>query len=730
MNEKFLSPYNAHNTEERIYHIWKNSGFFNPDAMVKAGLTDSKAKSFSIVLPPPNVTGQLHLGHVFENATQDAIIRFNRMLGKKTLWIPGTDHAAIATQSKFEKELYKNKKYSRHDFNRDEFFDMIQEFALKNQTNILMQLEKIGSSLDWSRLCFTLDDKRQEAVFEAFLRMYKAGLIYQKHRIVNWDPKGQTTISDDEVVHVEQKGTMYTFKYSHDFPFPIATTRPETKLGDTAVAVHPDDPRYKEYIGKEYICFFAGESITLKIIADEYVNSDFGVGALGVTPAHSQADWDIAERHQLPIKQVINEHGKMMCGKEGVIGVKTTSARKAVVMWLHEEGLLEKEEFIDQNISTAERTGAVIEPLPKLQWWIDVNKIFPYPHESLKGIKKGQNLSLKDLMLHVINTKQINITPEKFSKIYKHWVTNLRDWNISRQINYGHRIPLWYKDDEMKISKDSPGKNWIQDPDTLDTWFSSALWSFSTLGWPNNTKDLKQYHPTNLLNPGYEILPLWVSRMILMTTFLIGDIPFKTASIHGVLRDKQGIKFSKSLNNGINPLEIMEQYGTDALRMSLIVGTTPGQDVSFDLQKVKAYKKFANKLWNITRFVLIETEGINTQIQPVYTEKDQKYKKEQQIFIEEITKEMKENRYYLASEKIYHYIWHIFADNILEESKEIFEQGDKKEILSRKQFLRNSLKKLLILLHPFMPFITEEIWQEIKNNHDRDILMTEQWPIL
>lgn len=728
MDEKFLKPYDPAETEDRIYKLWEESGFFNPDECIKAGHTNPDAETFSIVLPPPNVTGVLHLGHSFEDSIQDALIRFNRMRGKKTLWIPGTDHAAIATNAKFEKELYKKENKSRHDFPREKYVEMVTEFALDNQSKILGQLRQMGSSLDWSRLSFTLDEKRQNSVFEAFKRMHEAGLIYQKVRVVNWDPKGQTTISDAEVIHEDRKAKMYTFKYSSDFPFAISTTRPETKLGDTAVAVHPDDARYKKFIGQEFSFNFAGEDVTVKVIADEYVDPEFGTGALGVTPAHSIADWEISERHKLRMVQVINEYGKMMVGIEGVKDVKSAIAREKVAEWLKENNLLEKEEDVDQSVGTAERTGAIIEPLPKLQWWIDVNKKFPFPHDSLKGINKGQEISLSEVMLHVVENGEVKIAPERFDKTYRNWVSNLRDWNISRQIVYGHRIPVWYKDGESKVSQKSPADGWIQDEDTLDTWFSSGLWTFSTLGWPEKTSDLDTYHPTNVVNPGYEILPLWVARMIMMSTFLVGQIPFETALIHGMLRDAKGQKFSKSLDNGIDPIDVVKQYGTDALRMSLIIGVTPGQDMSFGLEKVKAYKKFSNKLWNITRFVLENTEGTKIEEDFKYQEADQKNADERDMLIKDITDDIENYRLYLAGEKLYHYTWHEFADKILEESKKIIEEGSDEEVASRKHLLAETLIILLKALHPLTPFITEEIWQSLPYNKDTEILMVSKWP--
>jgi valyl-tRNA synthetase len=732
MNEKYLRPYNATAIEDVISKKWEDSGFYNPDKMISTGLTPPDAEAFSIVLPPPNVTGTLHTGHASMLAIEDIMVRYQRMLGKRTLWIPGTDHAAIATQSKVEKILEKEK-IRKHDLGRDEFLARVHTFAQESHDTIVTQCKKMGASLDWSREAYTLDKQRETAVYSAFKKMYVDDLIYRKERIVNWDPKGQTTISDEEVVRVDRPGIMYTFKYSHDFPFPIATTRPETKLGDTAVAVHPNDARYREYIGKEYSFNFAGEEVCVKIIADEYVDSAFGVGALGVTPAHSMADWEIAERHNLPLKQVINEHGKMMLGMEGIVGVKVEPARAAVVAWLESEGLMISQENIIQSIGTAERSGAVIEPLPKLQWWIDVNKEFILVDSKITGIDSGSLVTLKQLMLQVIENKQIDIMPEQFKKQYMHWIKNLRDWNISRQIWFGHRVPVWYKGKEIFVGIEKPtGGNWVQDEDTLDTWFSSGLWTFSALGWPNTDyPDFKNYHPTNVLETGYDILPFWVARMILMSTYLLGDIPFKAVYLHGLVRDAQGRKMSKSLGNIVNPVDLIQKYGTDALRMALIVGNGPGNDVNLDENKIKAYSKFGNKLWNITRFVLTETENLEYDSDFKYTHNlDKDANNTLNLLIDNITKEMDEFRYYIVSEKLYHYVWNTFASEIIEESKRILTEDEwtEKDRISRKHLLLNTLKTIVTLLHPFMPFITEEIWKDLKNNTDRDILMTVLWP--
>lgn len=721
IDPKLLKPYNPKETEDKIYKIWEDSGLFNPDKCLEKGLTDNDAEIFSIVLPPPNVTGTLHLGHAATLTIEDIMVRFARMSGKKTLWLPGTDHAAIATQSKVEKILEKEEKLRKIDLGREEFLKRVEKFAQDSHNTIVNQCKKMGASLDWSREAFTLDEKRNFAVRTAFKKMYDDGLIYRGYRIVNWDPKGQTVISDDEIVYEERKAKFYTFKYSNDFPILISTTRPETKVGDTAVAVNPTDERYKEYIGKTYIVEdFCGVKLEIKIIADEAVEKEFGTGALGVTPAHSQIDAEIAERHKLPTKQVINEFAKMTVGDERILNKKTLEAREAIVEWLKSKDLLEKEEVVVQNIGTAERTGGIIEPLPKLQWFIDVNK----------PIKDRDNKTLKELMLNAVKDNEIKIIPDRFEKVYYNWIENLRDWCISRQIWYGHRIPVWYKDSEIYCDVKAPsGEGWEQDPDTLDTWFSSGLWTFSTLGWPDlNNRDLKTYHPTTILETGYDILFFWIARMILMSTYLLGEVPFKNIYLHGLVRDSQGRKMSKSLGNSLDPLLLTEKYGTDAVRMSLIIGTGPGNDTRMSEDKIRAYKNYANKLWNITRFVLSSTKDIeyNENFEE-YTEEDEKLRKERHSLIVEITKEMEEYKFYLVGEKIYQYTWARFADVILEDSKNIFENGTDKEKISRKQFLLHTLIKIIKILHPFMPFVTEEIWSiiPIKN---KKLLMVTKWP--
>lgn len=730
INEKFLKPYNPKETEDNIYKIWEDSGLFNPDVCIEKGITKSDAEAFSIILPPPNVTGSLHTGHALMLVIQDIMVRYARMQGKRTLWIPGTDHAAIATQSKVEKIIEKEG-IRKADLGREDFLKRVEDYAQNSHDEIVRQTKKMGASLDWSREAFTLDEKRNLAVRTAFKKMYDDGLIYRGYRIVNWDPKGQTVISDDETVNEDRKAILYTFKYSADFPISISTTRPETKVGDVAVAVHPEDERYIEYIGREYDVVFCGVPIHIKIIGDAHVEKDFGTGALGVTPAHSQADWEIAQRHKLEVKPVINEYAKMTVGGENILNKKTTEARTVIVEWLRSEGLLEKEEEVNQSVPTAERTGAVIEPIPKLQWFIDVNK----------KIKERGDKSLKELMLEPLKNNQIEILPERFEKVYFNWIENLRDWCISRQIWYGHRIPVWYrkqvessqvhkvesKEIYCDINPPIDIENWEQDPDTLDTWFSSGLWTFSTLGWPDITEDLKTYHPTNVIETGHDILFFWIARMILMSQYLLGVIPFKTVYLHGMVRSSDGKKMSKSLGEkAIDPLDIIEKYGNDALRMALIVGNTPGNDLKLDENNIRGYGKFANKVWNATRFVLEQTDSLDKQNidLSILDEEDKKSHEELNQLITEITKEMNEYRFSIVAEKLYHYFWHTFADILIERSKvKILEN---KNSDSAKTLLYTHLITLLKALHPFIPFVTEEIWSMLPNK--QNLLLVEKWP--
>lgn len=732
IDSRLLQPYNPDETEDRIYRRWEESGFFNPDICVKKGICGSDSKPFSMVLPPPNVTGVLHMGHSAMLAIEDILVRYHRMRGYKTLWLPGTDHAAIATQSKVEGIIYKEEKKNRHDLGREVFLERVQQYAQESHDTIVRQVKKMGASIDWSREAYTLDEKRNLAVRTAFKKMYDDGLIYRKHKVVNWDPKGQTTVSDEEIEYKEVEGKLYTFKYSRDFPISISTTRPETKLGDTGVAVHPEDKRYRNYIGKEFDVMFAGVKLHIKIVGDSAVDPAYGTGAVGVTPAHSQVDSEIAERHNLPFVQVIDEYARVMT--EPYKGKKVKEAREEVITWLSTENLLEKEESIKQNVTVADRSGGVIEPLPKLQWFLNVNKKFKMEKSHIEGIADVDEITLKEMMRQVVENKQVSIIPDYFVKTYFHWIDNLHDWCISRQIWYGHRIPVWYKTvknaEEMYVDIEPPkGEGWEQDPDTLDTWFSSGLWTFSTLGWPEKTEDLGVYHPTTILETGYDILFFWVARMILMSGYFLGEIPFKTVYLHGLVRDKNGKKMSKSLGNIIDPLDMIKKYGADAARMSLIIGNTPGTDMNLSEDKIKGYKHFANKIWNATRFVLSNTEGVDTEKKPPLTKRDEEILEELEAIIKDVTTDIEEYRLYLAGEKLYHYFWNTFADVIIEESKKRILSGDAADMHSCQWTLLKILSTTITMLHPFMPFVTEEVWSMLPVNKDR-LLMVERWPTL
>jgi valyl-tRNA synthetase len=722
--EKLLSPYNPTNEEVELYRKWEESGYFTPENMVKDGYTREDAEHFSLVLPPPNVTGSLHLGHSYEDTLQDIVIRFKRMNGLRTLWIPGTDSAAIATQARVEKNIQKEEGKSRHDLGRDELVRRVHEFAKSSENTILTQVRQMGASLDWSRYAYTLDDTRNTAVFTAFKRMYDAGLIYQGSRIVNWDPKGQTTISDDEIVYQEEKTKFYYFKYG---PFTIGTARPETKFGDKYVVMHPDDTRYTAYShGQKIELEWINGPLTATVIKDEVIDMEFGTGVMTITPWHSGVDFEIAERHNLDKEQIIDQYGKLLPIAGEFAGMKISDAREKIVEKLRAKELVVKEEEYVHNISTSERTGATIEPQIMKQWFVAVDKAFTIPYSEIPGVETGSTLTLKQMMYKAVESSAVDMKQENFRKIYFHWIENLHDWCISRQIWFGHRIPVWYRGNEIYCGTKAPdGDGWEQDVDVLDTWFSSALWTFSTLGWPEMTNDLKTYHPTSFMSPAYEILPLWISRMILMSGFHLGQVPFKTVMIHGLVRAKDGRKFSKSLNNGIDPLEMITKYGADALRMGLISGTAIGNDIKFDENRVKGYKLFANKLWNIARFVLSSTGGLD--LNTPLTEQDEAHYSMWKAELINITNTIENYQIHLASESIYHYIWDTFASSILEESKPILAETDEEAVASRKKLLYTLLTESVKALHPFMPFVTEAIWQVLPEK-ETPLLMVAKWP--
>ncbi|OGZ11630.1 MAG: valine--tRNA ligase [Candidatus Lloydbacteria bacterium RIFCSPHIGHO2_02_FULL_54_17] len=714
MDQKFLSPYKPEETEPRIYEFWLKSGLFNPDVCVETGATKATAEPYCIVMPPPNVTGVLHMGHALMITIEDILIRFARMQGKRTLWLPGTDHAAIATQARVEKDIYKKEKVSRHDLGREEMLRRIEQFAKESHDTIVAQIRVMGASCDWSREAFTLDESRTKAVRTMFKKMYDDGLIYRGQRIVNWDPKGQTTISDDEIIYKEEQTTLYTFKYG---PFEIATARPETKFGDKYVVIHPDDARYKKYKdGDTFPLEWINGPITATVIKDTSIDMAFGTGVMTITPWHSMVDFEIAERHNLDKEQIIDIYGKLLPVAGEFAGKKISDARALIVEKMRSKSLVVKEETYTHNVATAERTGGLIEPQIMKQWFVAVNKEFTLPLSTITGIPSGTTTTLKEIMRKVVANGDTKIIPDHFDKTYFHWIDNLRDWCISRQIWYGHRIPVWYKDKEVHAGVTAPeGAGWEQDPDTLDTWFSSGLWTFSALGWPEHTKDLALYHPTAVLETGHEILFFWIARMILMSGYGLGVAPFHTVYLHGTVRDGEGRKMSKSLGNGIDPIDIAKKFGADAGRMALIVGNTPGTDTRISEDKVKAYKHFANKLWNVARFVLFAIDGVDQSEPAPLSESDRAALNELTAIAKDVTEDIERYRFYIAGEKIYHYIWHTLADKILEESKPRLSGEDPNDKRSAQYTLYRLLESSLVLLHPFMPFITEEIWQSLPN---------------
>jgi len=730
--QEFLKPYDPQSMEPATIAQWDASGYANPDICTTRGVTAPDAESYTIVLPPPNVTGTLHMGHAAMIAIEDILIRFARMRGKRALWVPGTDSAAIATQAKVEDILYKSEKKTRYDIGREELMKRIDAFTEESKTTIINQVRSLGASLDWSRYAYTMDEPRYNAVMTAFVRMYEAGLIYRGNRIVNWDPKMQTTVSDDEIEYVEQKDPFYYFQYG---PFVIGTVRPETKFGDKYVVMHPEDERYANFThGQKIDLEWINGPITATIIKDEAADREMGSGVMTITPAHSGIDFEIAERHGLDVEQVIDERGILLPIAGEFAGQHIKKARKAIVEKLQAKGLVVKvDEGYVHNIATNSRGGGTIEPQIKKQWFVAVNKEFTLPYSEIEGIPSGSKTTLKALMRHAVESGQIKIEPERFERIYYHWIDNLRDWCISRQIWFGHRIPVWYRKnaegkEETHCSVEGPHEDsWERDPDTLDTWFSSGLWTLSTLGWPERTRDSVTYHPTSVLETGYDILFFWVARMVLMTGFCAGQVPFKHVYLHGLVRDGQGRKMSKSLGNIIDPLDMIAKYGADATRLSLIIGAQPGNDLKLSEDRVRGYKHFANKLWNITRFVLENRELTITDAVAPRTDADAVLIEEARALIANVTQNIEKFRLDLAADALYHYTWDRFAAEILEESKPIVKGDDAALRQSRTATLYEILTMILRALHPFMPFVTEAIWQKLPQK-DAEVLMIARWP--
>lgn len=713
--------YNPAEVEEKIITKWEKADIGNPDSHNPTG------EPFTIVLPPPNVTGVLHVGHALAVAIQDVIIRFRRMQGYQTLWIPGTDHAAIATQAKVEAELYKKEKKTRRDFSPEEFLRMVQEFAQTSQATILGQLKRLGASVDWSRLAYTMDDKRSLAVRTAFKQLYDLGLIYRGHRLVNWDPKLQTNVSDEEIDWQEETTQLYYLVYG---PFTIATSRPETKVGDKYVVMHPDDERYSQYKdGDTFTAEWINGPVTATVIKDESIDMEFGTGVMTITPAHDAADYSIAKRHNLPIAPIIDLKGLLMAPAGELAGTHIKKARPLIVAKLQAKGLVEKiEEKYTHSVATNSRGGGVIEPQVREQWFVAVDKPFTLPHSEITGIESGASATLKQLMRAAVEGGQIKIIPNYFDKTYFHWIDNLQDWCISRQIIFGHRIPVWYRGEEMYCGVEAPqGEDWKQDADTLDTWFSSGLWTFSTLGWPEPTAELKKFHPNAVMETGYDLIFFWVARMILFSTALLGQVPFKHVYLHGLVRDANRQKMSKSKGNVIDPLTVLQQYGTDALRLALLFANAGGTDMAFTEDRVRGMKHFANKLWNITRFILgnVSPEQMNSvSISPEpKTEADKNILMQLNQTMTVVTNHLDSFQFHEAAQAIYQFTWHEFADKYIEASKGQLVDETTKE--NTQTILIWCLTNIVKTLHPFIPFVTEHIWGTL---YPDKVLALETWP--
>lgn len=713
MDDKFLKPYNPKETEERIYKLWEESGFFNPDICIERGVTDKDAESFSLIMPPPNANGRLHAGHALVIALGDITTRFNRMRGKKSLWVPGADHAGFETQIVYEKKLEKEGR-SRFEMDPKDLYKEIYDFTIENKKHMEDDVRRLGASCDWEKEKFTLDPKIVKTVQETFDKMFKDGLIYRGERIVNWCSRHQTSLSEVETEFKEKKEPFYYFKYG---PFIIGTSRPETKFGDKFVVMHPEDVRYANYKhGDKLTVEWINGPIEATIIKDSSVDMEFGTGVMTITPWHDSVDFEIAEKHNLPKEQVIDFKGKLLPIGGEFEGLHISKARTLIVEKLKSKGLLEKidEDYV-HNIKVCYKCETTIEPQIKDQWFV---KMRP----------------LADKALEAVNAGKIEFIPQNFEKVFKFWMENTIDWNISRQIIWGIPIPakicdkckIGFSDLEDKITECKECKgNLRKDTDTFDTWFSSGQWTLLALGYPEE-KYLKEYHPTTVMQTGRDLIFKWIPRMVIFSLYLRNEIPFEKVYLNGMVNDAKGQKMSKSKGNVVSPVEIADEFGADALRMGLVVSNAPGGDLSLVKDKIKGYKHFANKIWNITRFVIENTknEKLDKNFDS-FTNKDLDLKKEQEELIKEITKEIEGYMFHTASEKIYSYTWHRFADQILEESKIIFEKGTEKEKKSRKQFLLNTLEKILIILHPFMPFITEEIWQTLGKEK---MLMVEKWP--
>ena len=712
MARELAKQYDPKEVEDRIYQSWLKGKYFHAKC-------EEGKPTYTIVIPPPNITGQLHMGHALDNTLQDILIRFKRMQGYDTLWVPGTDHASIATEAKIVEKM-RSEGLTKEDVGRDGFLKRAWEWKKQYGGRIIEQLKKMGSSCDWDRERFTLDEGCNKAVNEVFVRLYEKGLIYRGERIINWCPHCKTSISDAEVEYEEQAGHFWHLRY----PFKdgsgyleLATTRPETLLGDTAVAVNPNDERYKDLVGKTLILPIVHREIP--VIADDYVETDFGTGVVKITPAHDPNDFEVGLRHNLEVINVLTDDAKIVDDYPKYAGMDRYEARKAIVEDLEKEGALVKIEEHVHNVGTCYRCGTTVEPRVSKQWFV---KMKPLAEPAIEAVKKG-------------DTKFV---PQRFEKIYFHWLENIRDWCISRQLWWGHRIPAWYCADcgEITVSKTEPhccshcgGKNIEQDPDTLDTWFSSALWPFSTLGWPDETDDLKHYYPTNTLVTGYDIIPFWVMRMMFSGLEQTGQVPFDTVLIHGLVRDSQGRKMSKSLGNGVDPLEVIDKYGADALRFSLATGNSPGNDMRYIEERVEASRNFANKIWNAARFILMNLKS--DKVLPIephsFALEDKWIISKYNTLVAEVTENLEKYELGMAVQKLYDFIWDVFCDWYIEICKSRLNGEDENAADTARSVLIYVFTGTLALLHPFMPFITEEIWQSLP--HNGEALMISSWPV-
>lgn len=704
--------YDPQAVEAKWYKFWEDSKLFHAEV-------DKDKQPFSIVIPPPNVTGQLHMGHALDNTLQDILIRFKRMQGNNTLWMPGTDHAGIATQIKVEEVLAQDGK-TRYDLGREAFIDRVWDWKAQYGSRIINQLKRLGASCDWDRERFTMDEGCSEAVREVFVSLYEEGLIYQGHRITNWCPRCNTALSDIEVEHEEKPGNLYHVRYlvegTDNEYVTVATTRPETILGDSGVAVHPDDARYKHLIGKGLILPLVGRR--LPIVADEYVDPSFGTGAVKVTPAHDPNDFEMGLRHQLAQIVVMNPDGTMAADTGKYAGMDRYECRKALVNDLKDQGYLVKIDEHSHAVGHCQRCATVVEPLVSKQWFV---KIGPLAKPAIEAVTSGK----------------IQFVPERFTKIYTNWMDNIRDWCISRQLWWGHRIPAWYCEcGEVTVSREDItvcpkcGGKVEQDPDVLDTWFSSALWPFSTMGWPQDTAELKQFYPTSVLVTGYDIIFFWVARMIMMGLKFKKEIPFRHVFIHGLVRDSQGRKMSKSLGNGIDPLEVCDKYGADTLRFMLVTGNTPGNDMRFYWERVESSRNFANKIWNASRFVLMNLEGFDSTFTPganMFTLADRWILSRYNQTVADVTRNLERFELGEAARMVYEFIWDEFCDWYIELAKgRLYNKEDAESRKVAQYVLNYVLKSTLVLLHPFMPFITEAIWQNLP--HQGLSIMTTNWP--